>query len=74
MRRTARLLADSREREGPDGAITSEPLPPPPDHGPMLAMIGWIYDRVLVLLPHAAPTTLVDITPVAPADPTGNRT
>ena len=31
----------------------------------MLAMIGWIYDRVLGLLPHAAPTTLVDITPSA---------
>src|ERR1700722_7311284 len=59
------LLADSREREGPNGVATSEPLPPPPDHGRVLAMISWIYDRVLGLLPHAAPTTLVDITPSA---------
>ena len=59
------LLADSREREGPNGVMTSEPLPPPPDHGPVLAMISWIYDRVLGLLPHAAPATLVDITPSA---------
>jgi two-component system, OmpR family, sensor histidine kinase ChvG len=59
------LLADSRERAGPNGVMTSEPLPPPPDHGPVLAMISWIYDRVLGLLPHAAPTTLVDITPSA---------
>src|ERR1700722_5566662 len=50
------LLADSREREGPNGVVTSEPLPPPPDHGPLLSTIGWIYDHVLDLLPHQTPT------------------
>jgi two-component system, OmpR family, sensor histidine kinase ChvG len=59
------ILADSRERAGPNGVVTSEPLPPPPNYGPILAMIGWIYDHVLALLPHSVPTTLVDITPTA---------
>src|ERR1700742_1936422 len=59
------LLADSRQREGPNGVVTSEPLPPPPDHGTVLAMISWIYDRLLSLLPHEAPSTMVDLTPSA---------
>jgi len=59
------LLADSRRREGPNGVVTMEPLPPPPDHGPVLATIGWIYDGVLSLLPHQAPLTMVDTTPSA---------
>jgi len=59
------VLADSRQRDGPGGTLTSETLPPPPDHGPVLATIGWIYDRVLSLLPHQAPSTLVDTTPSA---------
>ncbi len=54
------VLADSRQRDGPAGGITTEPLPPPPDHGPVLGTIGWIYDRVLGLLPHQA--TVVDLT------------
>ncbi len=58
------LLADSRRREGPNGVVTMEPLPPP-DHGPVLAAIGWIYDGVLSLLPHQAPLTMVDTTPSA---------
>jgi two-component system sensor histidine kinase ChvG len=59
------ILANSRMREGPGGVITSEPLPPPLDHGPILATIGWIYDSVLGFLPHAAPATWVDTTPSA---------
>ena len=27
-------------------------------------MIGWIYDRILSMLPHRAPLTLIDLTPV----------
>ena len=56
------VLADSRRRQGANGVVTTEPLPPPLDHGPALATIGWIYDRVFGLLPHVAPTPLVDIT------------
>jgi two-component system, OmpR family, sensor histidine kinase ChvG len=59
------ILANSRMREGPGGVITTEPLPPPLDHGPVLAMIGLIYDSVLGFLPHTAPTTVVDTTPQA---------
>jgi two-component system sensor histidine kinase ChvG len=59
------ILANSRIREGPGGVITTEPLPPPVDHGPILAAIGWIYDSVLGFLPHDAPATLVDTTPSA---------
>ena len=59
------VLADSRERQGPGGVVTTEPLPPPLEHGRALAMISWIYDRVLSLLPHGVPTTVVDITPSA---------
>src|SRR3984957_9282412 len=51
------MLANSRMREGPGGVITTEPLPPPLDHGPLLAMIGFVYDSVLGFLPHGAPTT-----------------
>jgi two-component system, OmpR family, sensor histidine kinase ChvG len=59
------VLADSRRREGPSGTFTSESLPPPLDHGPMLAAIGWFYDRILALLPHRVPVTAVDLTPSA---------
>lgn len=59
------ILADSRRREGPGGIVTNEPLPPPPDHGPMLAAISWLYDKVLSLLPHQAPITMVDTTATA---------
>jgi two-component system sensor histidine kinase ChvG len=59
------MLANSRDREGPGGKITTEPLPPPPDHGAVLRVIGWIYDHVLSLLPHSAPITVVDTTPSA---------
>lgn len=61
------LIADSRLRAGPKGAITMEPLPPPVDRGELLGMVGWVYDKVLALLPHQTPTPLVvDVTPGAP--------
>src|SRR5271166_626711 len=59
------MLADSRMRNGPSGTITSEAYPPPPDHGPILRTIGWLYDQVLSWLPHQTPTTHVDLTPSA---------
>ena len=59
------VLADSRRREGPNGIVTTEPLPPPPEHSPALATIGWLYDHVLGLLPHTTPAPLVDTTPSA---------
>jgi two-component system, OmpR family, sensor histidine kinase ChvG len=60
------VLADSRVRSGPSGAITTEPLPPPIEHGELIGAIGWLYDQVLSLLPHQTPSPLVvDITPAA---------
>ncbi len=60
------LLADSRVRAGPSGTVTTEPLPPPIDHGEFLGTIGWLYDRMLGLLPHqAAAPLVVDVTPGA---------
>src|SRR5665213_424370 len=61
------VIADSRIRSGPSGAVTTEPLPPPVDRGELLGTIGWLYDKVLALLPHQKPTPLVvDLTPGAP--------
>jgi two-component system sensor histidine kinase ChvG len=59
------ILADSRLHPGPGGTLTTEPLPPAVDHGPLLATIGWVYDLVLSMLPHRAPLTLIDLTPSA---------
>src|SRR5262249_11827191 len=53
------LNADSRVREGAGGAVNTEPLPPAARHGPIVGAIGWGYDKVLTLLPHATPTPLV---------------
>ncbi len=60
------VIADSRVREGPSGAVSTEPLPPAAEHGPIVSAIGRIYDSVLSLLPHETPTPLVvDQTPGA---------
>ena len=51
------VIADSAVREGPNGDVSSEPLPPAVDHGRMLsAAIGWVYDKVLSLMPHQTPS------------------
>ena len=56
------LLADSRVREGPAGAVVTEPLPPAVDRGRILAFVGQIYDDLLSVLPHAdrAPLLALD--------------
>src|SRR3954453_2099869 len=46
------VLADSRRREGPGVQLTIEPLPPAVDRGEFFRAIGWLYDRVLAILPH----------------------
>lgn len=61
------VIADSRVRPGAAGAVSTEPLRPAVPRGSFLGSIGWIYDRILALLPHEAPQPLVvDITPGAP--------
>ncbi|MEJ0018585.1 MAG: stimulus-sensing domain-containing protein [Acetobacteraceae bacterium] len=60
------VIADSRVRDGPSGAVNMEPLPPAIEQGPIVGAIGWVYDRVLGLLPHETPAPLVvDMTPGA---------
>jgi two-component system, OmpR family, sensor histidine kinase ChvG len=60
------LVADSRVREGPSGAVSTEPLPPAEQEGAVVGAISWLYDKVLRLLPHDRPIPLVvDMTPGA---------
>ncbi|MGE0221714.1 MAG: stimulus-sensing domain-containing protein [Acetobacteraceae bacterium] len=54
------ILADSRVREGPGGVVTTDPLPPPIDHGPVLGWISRIYDWVMDLLPRRSPVPRVE--------------
>ena len=53
------VIADSRVREGPGGAISTEPLPPAVDRGEVLGTMEYLYDKALALLPHRAETRLV---------------
>src|ERR1700761_5087098 len=39
------VVADSRVRSGPGGAVDTEPLPPAVDYGPVIHVIGGLYDR-----------------------------
>ncbi len=59
------VVADSRVREGPGGVISTEPLPPAPERGAVLASITNLYDTVLSWLPHQRAATQVDVTPGA---------
>ncbi len=64
------LVADSRVREGPGGAIVTEPLPPPSQPGPVAGTIGRVYERMLDWLPRPrvrGPAVVVDETPDAPS-------
>ncbi|MCR0984469.1 sensor histidine kinase [Roseomonas populi] len=57
------LVADSRVREGPGGAIVTEPLPPPEQPGPVAGLIGRIYERLVDWLPRPrvhGPAVVVD--------------
>ena len=60
------VIADSRVREGASGAVSTEPLPPASEHGPIVGVVGWLYDKVMALLPHEVPNpVVVDTTPGA---------
>jgi two-component system sensor histidine kinase ChvG len=65
---TGLLVADSRVREGPGGAIVTEPLSPPEPRGAFAGTIAGLYDRILTILPRGAPQTVtVDVNPDAPS-------
>jgi two-component system sensor histidine kinase ChvG len=60
------VIADSRVREGTSGAVSAEPLPAAVDRGALLGTIGWLYDKILSILPHERPNPVtVDIDPGA---------
>jgi len=65
---TGLLVADSRVREGPGGAIVTEPLPPPEPRGAVAGTIGGLYDRILAVLPRdTRQGVTVDVNPDAPS-------
>jgi two-component system sensor histidine kinase ChvG len=46
------VIADSRVHEGAGGAINTEPLPAAVERGQIVGAVGWVYDKVMALLPH----------------------
>jgi two-component system sensor histidine kinase ChvG len=63
---TGLLVADSRVREGPGGAIVTEPLPPPDPPGAFAGTVAGLYDRILAVLPRQLRTdVVVDVAPDA---------
>jgi two-component system sensor histidine kinase ChvG len=56
---TGLLVADSRVREGPGGAIVTEPLPPPEPRGAFAGTVAGLYDRILAVLPRQLRTDVV---------------
>jgi two-component system sensor histidine kinase ChvG len=59
------LIADSRVREGPGGAIVTEPLPPAEEHGELVGFVSALYDKLLSLVPHRASGPIVEMDPAA---------
>ena len=53
------LIADSRVREGQGGAVTTEPLPPAEQRGPVPALVATVYDWLLGLM-HRSDTVVVE--------------
>ena len=58
------LIADSRVRMGAGGAVSTEPLPTAAPRGPVVGLVGRLYDDVLTLLPHSR-ITHVELSPAA---------
>ncbi len=59
------LIADSRVREGPGGAVVTEPLPPAAIRSPVMGTVGAIYDKLMSLLPRKSEGPFVEISPDA---------
>lgn len=60
-----RLIADSRVREGPGGAVVTEPLPPAAVRSPVMGTVGAIYDELMSLLPRKSESPFVETSPDA---------
>src|ERR1035437_6701042 len=59
------LVADSRVREGPSGAVVTEPLPPALERGRLVGTIGHIYDQILAFLTRSNKAPVLDTGPSA---------
>ena len=59
------LIADSRVREGPGGAVATEPLPPVAGRSQLQGAVGAVYDKLLALLPHEPERPVVEFSPNA---------
>jgi len=65
---TGLLVADSRVREGPGGAIVTEPLPPPEPRGAFAGTVAGLYESILAILPRGSRQEVtVDVNPDAPS-------
>ena len=60
-----RLIADSRVREGPGGAVVTEPLPPAAIRSLVMGTVGAIYDKLTSVLPRKSEDPFVEISPDA---------
>ncbi len=56
-----RVIADSRVREGPGGAVVTEPLPPAAVRSPVMGTVGVVYDKLMSLLPRKSEGPFVEI-------------
>jgi two-component system sensor histidine kinase ChvG len=68
---TGLMVADSRVREGPGGAVVTEPLPPPEPRGALTSTVAGVYDRLAGVLPSglrsgAGRGVAVDVGPETP--------
>lgn len=67
------VVADSRLRIAPGGAVETEPLPPPEPRNPLSSTLSGLSEKLTALLPHSlfgrAPRSdvVVDLNPDAPS-------
>ncbi|WP_431285968.1 stimulus-sensing domain-containing protein [Humitalea sp. 24SJ18S-53] len=69
---TGLVVADSRVRDGPGGAVATEPLPPPEPRGALAGSVVGLYEKLLSAFPRSGTNigtgpVVVDQTPDAPS-------
>ena len=45
--------------KGAGGAVNTEPLPPAVERGQIVGAVGWVYDKVMAVLPHETPSPVI---------------
>ena len=59
------VIADSRVREGPGGAVNTEPLPPAVERSHLQGTIEAVYDELLSIVPRSQQAPVVETGPGA---------